>query len=67
MLKRGSLRAEKVEYPDGVGCCVWKILGDEEDCGMCFDFAEEDLDDMIKILQDLKQAEAELYIDEEGE
>lgn len=61
MLKQGNLRGEKVAYPDGVGCCVWYPLpgdGDEE-AGLCFDFSESDIDDLIALLWRLKYALAQ--------
>ena len=61
MLKQGNLRGEKVAYPDGVGCCVWYPLpgdGDEE-AGLCFDFAESDLDDLMTLLWRLRYAPAQ--------
>ena len=69
MLKRGSLRAEKVQYKDGIGCCVWYpilIMDDVEDrineqVGLCFDFSHDDIDDLIALLTELKGAEAELF------
>ena len=57
MLKQGNLRGEKVAYPDGVGCCVWYPMpGTEEETGLCFDFSESDIDDLIALLWRLKYA-----------
>jgi len=60
VLKQGNLRGEKVRYEDGVGCCIWYPLpgdGDEE-TGLCFDFSESDIDDLIALLWRLKYAPA---------
>lgn len=64
--REGSLRADKVQYKDGIGCCIWypieeKEKSEMEDCGICFDFAYEDIDDLIKLLKKLKKVKAEKY------
>ena len=47
-----------MKYPDGIGCCIWYPMSDtgndEEGAGLCFDFAADDLDDMIAILNVMK-------------
>ncbi len=67
--RQGSLRGDKIQYPDGISCCVWYPMcsyegsaEDNEDTGICFDFAFSDLDDMIALLQQIKVAEANIYI-----
>ena len=68
MLRRGDLRAEKIEYPDGIGCCIWQIcpdITDDEGFGVCWDFEFELLDDIIALLIELKDAPAEPF--EDGE
>ena len=62
--KSGEWRVEKIEYPDGVGGCIWKKEFDEEDFGICIDFAEEDIDDMIKVLQKFKEMKATTFKEE---
>lgn len=58
--KQGNLRGEKIIYQDGVGCTIWYPMPFHDDLiGVCFDFAADDIDDMIKLLQTLKAAEAE--------
>lgn len=64
MLSQGSYRAEKIQYSDGVGCCVWRPFwpprpGDEN-IGICFDFPADDLDDMIALLTALRNAPVEM-------
>jgi hypothetical protein len=59
MHKQGKFRGEKVAYPDGVGCCIWIPIDEEEDTGICFDFDAADIDDMIYLLIALREAEAE--------
>lgn len=68
MIKKGKLRAEKIEYKDGVGCCVWYPLINEndgedqdEESGICFDFDGDDIDDMIELLKELKNLEPEIF------
>ena len=64
MLKSGNLRGEKVKYEDGIGCCIWYPFqpeGEDEEMGMCFDFDYNDIDDLMKLLQDLKAVEPEVY------
>ena len=59
MIKSGNLRGDKIEYQAGVGYCVWYPISDEhEDMGLCFDFPDEDLDDLIKLLDKLRQTKA---------
>jgi hypothetical protein len=57
ILKRGKLRADKVQYRDGVGCCVWYPFPGDDEEGTCFDFSASDIDDFIALLQDLNAAE----------
>ena len=57
----GKLRGDKVRFKDGVGCCIWYPMGDDEDTGMCFDIDGDDLDDAINLLIDLREAEADVY------
>jgi len=65
MLRRGYLRAEKVEYPDGIMCCIWHVFpgveagDDKEEMGICWDFPFEQLDDLITMLEELRSAPAE--------
>jgi len=66
MIAKGRLRGEKVRYEDGVGVCVWIPFVDDdgvidEDVGSCMDFIEEDLDDLILLLEELRDMEAEDY------
>ena len=60
----GRLRGEKIQWADGVGCCVWYPLGDDDIGGLCFDFSASDLDDFILLLQDLRDATADVYEDD---
>jgi len=54
--KRGNLRGQV--YTDGVGCSIWYPYDDDEETGICFDFPESDIDDIIKLLQVLKTVSA---------
>ena len=50
---------DKVKYPDGVGCCIWKPFNtkldesdeDYSDAGICYDFSEEDIPEIISVLK----------------
>lgn len=64
MLKSGKLRADKVKYADGIGCCVWYPCEDDENTGLCFDFDFDDLDDFMALLEQIKTAEAKELDDE---
>lgn len=59
MIKQGNFRGEKVSYPDGIGCCIWIPIDEEEDTGICFDFSADAIDDMIYLLIALREADAE--------
>ncbi len=65
--KSGVFRGDKIRYPDGVGCTIWvpyEYEGVEEDCGLCFDFAYKDIDDLIIVLNKIKKARANVYKDD---
>ena len=62
---QGELRADKIKYPDGVGCCIWYPLPGTEDAGICFDFHADDIPDMIKLLQTLQDAEPDEFEEDE--
>ena len=66
---QGDLRADKIRYPDGVGCCIWYPLADDggvlEGAGPCFDFSAEDIPDMIRLLRTLQDAEPDVFEDDE--
>ena len=62
---QGNLRTDKIQYPDGVGCCIWYPLPGTEDAGICFDFHADDIPDMIKLLQTLQDAEPDVFEDDE--
>lgn len=62
---QGDLRADKIQYPDGVGCCIWYPLPGTDNAGICFDFSAEDIPDMIKLLQTLQDADADIFEDDE--
>lgn len=69
--RQGKLCGDKIKFSDGVGCCIWYPFVTEEDpddlsSGICFDFSAADLDDMIALLITLKNAEPDIYIEEEG-
>ncbi len=60
--KSGKYLGEKVKFPDGVGVCIWEPLDPKEpEVGICFDFAEEDIDDLINLLRQLKEAKARVF------
>jgi hypothetical protein len=57
----GIFRADKVQYEDGIGCCVWYPAGngDDENMGLCWDFGFSNIDELINLLKILKHVEAE--------
>ena len=60
MIRQGIFRAEKVESPDGVGCSLWRVFpGGDEDIGICWDFAFDELKDITVLLDQLKAAPVE--------
>lgn len=62
MIKTGRLRGDKIQYEDGIGCCIWYPMGTDkelEGMGICFDLSYDDIDDLITLLQTLKTIEAE--------
>jgi hypothetical protein len=66
---KGRLRGDKVLYKYGESCTVWYPMQDpegevkieEEDSGICFDFRSSEIDDMIALLQEMKENEADEY------
>jgi hypothetical protein len=62
VIDRGNLRAEKVAYPEQTWCCIWTPFDGHED--LCFDIKEEDLDDLIALLVELREMPPELADDE---
>ena len=66
-ISKGDLRADKVLYPDGIGCCIVRPFpGEEGMTGIGFDFTYEEIDDLIALLQELKTIEAEIYVEAEN-
>jgi hypothetical protein len=64
VIDRGSLRGEKVQYPDLTWCCIWRTFPNStDDIGMCFDFLADDLDDLIELLVELRDTEPEIADD----
>jgi hypothetical protein len=58
----GSLRIEKTQYPDGVGGSIWIVFNDddvEDTTGICWDFSYDQIDDVIGLLQKLKETPIE--------
>lgn len=64
MIKQGNLRGEKVQYDDGIGCCIWKPFPNEKDdnLGLCWDFSLKDVDDLIKLIEALKEMPVEQVV-----
>ena len=63
--RSGRLRGDKIKYPDGVGCSIWRPFpkGDEG-TGIAFDFIEEEIPNLIILLGKLIKAKAEPYKEE---
>lgn len=64
-IRSKKFRADKVQYPDGIGCCIWHPLPGDEDTGLAWDFAYDDIDELILLLYDLKAMPADIYEDED--
>lgn len=64
MIKQGKLRGEKVQYDDGIGCCVWEPFPDEKDdsFGLCWDFSFSDIEDLQKLIETLKAISPERIV-----
>lgn len=64
MVKSGLYRAERIRYPDGVGCCFWKLFIDDDDekDGLCFDFPLEDLADIKAVITGLETEPDKEYV-----
>ncbi len=62
---KGKIYGDKTLYPDGfIGYCIWwPFPGDPnpESGGLCWDFAGEHIDDVIALLQELRDAEPDIY------
>ena len=68
MVKSGKIHGEKITYEDGVGCCIWtQLKEDDEDAGsgLCFDFSGDDLEDMKKVIEQLITTEPKKYVPDE--
>jgi hypothetical protein len=62
--RSGKLRGKKVLYPDGVGYTIWQVLGDDDEddgVGICFDFPDDQMNDMLRVLRQLEDADADVY------
>lgn len=60
------MKCEKTKYSDGISYCIWKPFKkdgseEDEDCGICFDISEEDIDEAIKLLQEYRHKEPVIY------
>ncbi len=64
MLVSGKYRGEKILYPDGIGCHIWLPFEGDESTGFAYDFSFEDIDDIINMLEQMKNIEATVYTDE---
>jgi hypothetical protein len=63
-LRIGALCGEKVAYPDGIGYTIWYPFGNEpenESTGVCFDFSADDINDLLRLLFELRSREAVGY------
>jgi hypothetical protein len=57
-IKVGALCGDKIQFRDGIGYCIWYPFPDDESTGICFDFSECDMDSLIELLKQLKDAKA---------
>jgi hypothetical protein len=57
--KKGRFCADKVEYNEGIRCCIWMSLGKDVDTDAAFNFDYADIDDLLVMLNHLKTVEPE--------
>lgn len=60
--RKGKWCAEKTSYIDSndttlTSCCLWYPLDENISCGLSIDFDYEQIDDIISLLQHLKNVE----------
>lgn len=56
----GKLRGNKLQDHEGTWICVWYPFPGDEDAGLCFDLAADDVNDMISLLTQLRDSPADL-------
>ena len=60
------IKGEKITYKDGVGCTIWEQTSDNEDSGgPCFDFGEDQINELLSVIEKLKTKKAKPYIEEQ--
>lgn len=59
--KRASVKCSKTKFSDGVSYCIWFPMSDDEDCGVCLDIPEENVDDVINILKEYKKKKPRVF------
>ena len=66
--KSGRICGQKMKYPDGVGYTIWTVMKKAEDnekeddgCGPCWDYSEEDAEDVKKVVDTLLTQQPEIY------
>ncbi|MCP3683067.1 MAG: hypothetical protein GY861_10285 [bacterium] len=66
-IKVGEYRGEIIQYKDGIGCCVWEAMcdddGKEYPGGICIDYGVEDTDTIIELMNILKDTTPEVFIE----
>ena len=55
-IKAKNFMGEKIQYEDGIGCCIWECFGEDDNAGIAFDFDYNNIDELIDLLQQLKIA-----------
>lgn len=70
--KSGKLRGEKIKYDDRIGYCIWSCWKeadniDDEVGGPCFDFSDENIKDVKKIINILEKADHSTYTETQEE
>lgn len=59
------LRAERWEASDGsTWCTIWYELENDPDAGHCFDFRLRDIDEIVRLLRELRPLGRLAYFDE---
>jgi hypothetical protein len=62
------IKFEKTQYENGIVLCTLiDVKSEEDDGGHCFDFNEKDIDEVMSVLNKLKTAKPEIYIQSKEE
>jgi len=66
--KSGNIRGERVRYKVDCGCLRIPFPSDDDpddNVGMCFDFPDDDMEDLLAVLYQMKDSEPDEYVEDE--